>query len=178
MEVKWHRCVCTVGAVLALTSMAPAADPPATRTMLQSERDRKPAPDFTLSNAEGKPVSLKGYRGKVVLLDFWATWCHGCKQEIPWFAEFEKAYAGQGFEAIGVSLDGDGWKVLRPFLAEAKIPYEIVLGNDATAALYGIETMPDTFLIDRAGRLAAAYKGGLVDRANIEANIKALLVKR
>ncbi len=163
---------------LTLTAVIPAAEPPATRATLQPEKDRKPAPDFALSDETGKTVSLKDYRGKVLLLDFWATWCHGCKQEIPWFVEFRKTYAAQGFDVVGVSLDGDGWKVLKPFLADAKIPYEIVLGDDATAQRFGIETMPDTFLIDEKGRLAAAYRGGLVDRANIEANIKTLLAKR
>ena len=77
-----------------------------------------------------------------------------------------------------MSLDEDGWKVLRPFLADGHVPYTVVLGNDATAKQYGIENMPDTFLIDRKGKLAAAYRAGLVDRDDIEANIKALLAKR
>ena len=168
----------TSALLLTFTAIMAAAEPPATRATLTPEPDRKPAPEFALSDASGKMVSLKDYRGKVVLVDFWATWCHGCKLEIPWFSEFAKTYASQGFEVVGVSLDGDGWKVLRPFLAEAKIPYEIVLGDDATAQRFGIEAMPDTFLVDQKGRLAAAYRGGLVDRTNIEANIKTLLANR
>ena len=74
---------------------------------------------------------LKQYRGKVVLLDFWATWCHGCKEELHWFAEFSRKYKTQGLEVVGVSLDDDGWKVLKPFLAQTDIPYRIVLGNDS-----------------------------------------------
>ena len=113
-----------------------------------------------------------------VLVDFWATWCTGCKKEIPWFVDFQSRFGAKGFAVVGVSLDEEGWKVLRPFLADGHVPYEVVLGNDETAKSYGIENMPDTFLIDRKGRLAAAYRGGLVDRENIESNIKALVAKR
>lgn len=176
MTFQRLKCVCTL--IFLSLGMARAEDAPGTRADLQAAKARKLAPEFALEDAAGKTVSLKNYRGKVVLLDFWATWCTGCKKEIPWFAEFDRTYAKQGFAVVGVSLDGDGWKVLRPFLADGHVPYEVVLGNDATAKLYGIETMPDTFLIDREGRLAAAYRGGLVDRDNIDANVKALLAGR
>ena len=155
-----------------------ADDQPGVRAALQSPRERKPAPEFALEDAAGRTVNLKDYRGKVVLLDFWATWCTGCKKEIPWFTGFQQKYGAKNLAVVGVSLDEDGWKVLRPFLADGHVPYEVVLGSDATAKLYGIETMPDTFLIDQKGRVAAAYKGGLVDRADVEANIQALLAKR
>jgi peroxiredoxin len=110
-------------------------------------------------------------------VDFWATWCTGCKQEITWFAHFQTTYRPKGLPIVGVSMDGEGWKVVRPFLEHTHIPYRIVLGNDAIAEKFGIQTMPDTFLIDRQGRIAAAYKGGLVDRENIETNIKKLLAE-
>src|SRR5580698_7922732 len=79
--------------------------------------DRAPAPDFTLPSANGAAVQLSRYQGKVVLLDFWATWCHGCKTEIPWYVEFQDRYQKDGLTAVGVSMD-DGWKTVRPFLAE------------------------------------------------------------
>jgi cytochrome c biogenesis protein CcmG/thiol:disulfide interchange protein DsbE len=110
----------------------------------------------------------------VVLLDFWATWCHGCKEEIPWFAEFQRTYGAQGLHVVGVSLDEDGWKVVMPFIRSAKVPYRIILGDEATARKYGIANMPDTFLIDRHGRVAAAYVG-LVDKDDVEKNIRAIL---
>ena len=100
-----------------------------------------------------------------------------CKKEIPWFSEFQRKYARKGLAVVGVSLDEDGWKALKPFLAEHPIPYRILLGDDSTAQSYGIQSMPDTFLIDRQGRLAAAYIAGIVDRDDIEANIKAVLSK-
>jgi peroxiredoxin len=162
--------------LLALTGIA-AADQPAIRAPLQPAAERQPAPDFALTDSSGKIVKLKNYRGKVVLLDFWATWCHGCKQEIPWFSEFEKTYHRQGLAVVGVSMDEDGWKAVKPFLAETHVPYRMLLGDDATAKRYGIGSLPDTFLIDRHGRVAAAYKEGLVDKGDIEANILAILSK-
>jgi len=161
-----------------LAGIAIADDQPGIRAALQSSKERKRAPEFALEDSAGKTVKLKDYRGKVVLLDFWATWCTGCKKEIPWFAGFQNKYGAKRFAVVGVSLDEDGWKVLRPFLADGHVPYEVVLGNDATAKSFGIENMPDTFLIDRKGKLAAAYRAGLVDRDDIESNIKALLAKR
>jgi len=165
-----------VSALLFVLAGAAAAQP-AVRAPLESANERKPAPDFALQDASGKTANLKQYHGKVVLLDFWATWCTGCKQEIPWFTEFQKTYGKKGLAVVGVSLDEDGWKVLKPFLAEHKIPYRMLLGDDATAKQYGIDNMPDTFLIDRKGKVAAAYRAGLVDRDDVERNIKALLAK-
>lgn len=167
----------TLTLLLSLAGIAAAADQPAVRAVLHPAKERKPAPEFALTDASGKTVTLKDYRGKVVLLDFWATWCTGCKKEIPWFAEFQKAYSAKGLAVVGVSMDEGGWKVLKPFLAETHVPYQILLGDDAMAKQYGIENMPDTFLIDQEGKVAAAYLGGLVDRNNVEANIKALVSK-
>jgi peroxiredoxin len=170
--------VCASALLLAVAGSAAAADESAVRAVLHPAKERKAAPDFALTDASGKTVKLKDYHGKVVLLDFWATWCTGCKKEIPWFAEFQKTYGAKRLAVVGVSMDEGGWKVLKPFLAETHVPYQILLGDDAMAKRYGIESMPDTFLIDRKGRVAAAYMAGLVDRDNIEANIKAILSKQ
>ena len=161
----------------ALAAAVFAFDQPTVRTALLPEKERKPAPTFTLEDATGKTAQLGDYHGKVVVLDFWATWCTGCKQEIPWFSQFEKTYSKKGLAVVGVSMDDKGWAIVKPFLAETHVPYRMVLGNDAMAERYGIQNMPDTFLIDRQGRMAAAYRAGLVDRENIEANIKALLAE-
>jgi peroxiredoxin len=144
------------------------------QAVLEPAKERQAAPELRLEDSSGKPVSLKDYRGKVVLLDFWATWCHGCKEEIPWFSEFERKYRRKGLRVIGVSLDDDGWKVVKPFIKSAGIPYRIALGNDATAKQYNIEGMPDTFLIDRDGKIAAKYVG-LVDKNNVDSNIRTML---
>ena len=162
---------------LLATGILMASEPAGAPAALLPAAQRKPAPEFALQDSSGKAVSLKDYRGKVVLLDFWATWCHGCKLEIPWFAEFSRKYGDKGVVVVGVSLDSDGWRVVSPFIKTAQIPYQIVLGNDDVAKVYGIENMPDTFLIDREGRIAAAYKG-IVEKHNVDGNLRAILAER
>jgi cytochrome c biogenesis protein CcmG/thiol:disulfide interchange protein DsbE len=133
------------------------------------------APDFLLRDASGKAVALTDYCGKIVLLDFWATWCTGCKEEIPWFSEFQSGYGGKGFAVLGVSMDEGVWKVVKPFLAANNVPYRMLLGDKPTAQRFGIGNLPDTYLIDRTGRIAASYKGVLAKREDLDARIKALL---
>jgi peroxiredoxin len=164
--------------LLAVTAgLAYAADSPPVRAALRPQNERKPAPEFALRDAAGKKLSLRKYRGKVVLLDFWATWCHGCKEEIPWFSQFQRQFVKKGLRVVGVSMDDDGWKSVKPFLAATNIPYSIVIGDDVMAKMYSIETMPDAFLIDRHGRIAAVYVG-LVDKDNVETNIRTMLAQR
>ena len=147
------------------------------RVDMKIPADRKPAPAFSLEDTTGKSATLADYPGRVVLLDFWATWCGGCKKEIPWFIGFSRQYAPQGLSVVGAAMDDEGWKVVKPFLAQNDIPYRIVVGDDALMKRFDVDSLPDTFLIDKHGRLAATYSNGLVDRANIEANIKSLLAE-
>jgi cytochrome c biogenesis protein CcmG/thiol:disulfide interchange protein DsbE len=98
-----------VALLLTLASVALAASSQPARGPLRSARDRTPAPDFALTDASGAPIALSSYRGRVVLLDFWATWCTGCKVEIPWYIDFQKKYARQGLSSIGVAMDDEGW---------------------------------------------------------------------
>jgi peroxiredoxin len=158
----------TVLLVLCSVSSArvPAAAPP--------DEPRKVAPDFTLTDSKGAPVKLSDYKGKVVLLDFWATWCYGCGLEIPWFVEYEKKYKDSGLVVIGVSMDDDGWEVVKPFIEAKEINYPVVLGNKDTAKLYKVANMPVTFIIDREGKIAQSYFG-MVDRATCETKIQDLL---
>src|SRR6202166_3640039 len=89
----------------------------------------QPAPDFTLKDSAGSPVKLSAYKGKVVLLDFWATWCTGCKVEIPWYVEFQQKYKSRGLASIGVAMDEEGWTLVRPYLAQHPISYPVVIGD-------------------------------------------------
>lgn len=162
-------------ALLTVATAASAVAQSTVRAALQPALERKPAADFALRDLAGKTAKLKQYRGKVLLLDFWATWCTGCKQEIPWFVEFQEKFGAKRFAVVGVSLDEGGWDVLKPFLAKTHVPYRMLLGDDATAHRYGIQNMPDTFLIDRKGRVAASYIAGLVDKEDVQTNINALL---
>lgn len=138
---------------------------------------RKTAPDFTLTDSQGTPVRLSDYKGRVVLLDFWATWCHGCKTEIPWYMEFDNKYKDRGLTVIGVSMDKDGWKSVKPFIKLKKMNYTIVIGNAALAKQYGLTSMPMTLLIDRDGRIVDSHVG-IVDKAAWESEIKTLLRDR
>ena len=138
-------------------------------------KDRKPAPDFTLKDADGRAVHLADYRGKVVLLDFWATWCGPCKIEIPWFMDMQRKNKDKGFEVLGVAMDDDGWESVKPFLSEFGVNYRVMIGNDATAQEYGgVDALPTTFLIDRDGKIAAIHVG-LSSRKDIEDGVEELL---
>jgi thiol-disulfide isomerase/thioredoxin len=161
--------------LLLTAALALAAEPPTVRAKLLLPEERKALPDFAVQNAGGKKTNLKKYRGKVVLLDFWATWCHGCKEEIPMFAEFQKTYGPKGLSVVGISVDEGGWSVLKPFLHANHVPYRMLLGSDATLNAFGLAGLPDTYLIDKKGRIAAAYTGGIVNRDDIETNIRAIL---
>ena len=137
----------------------------------------KPAPDFALEDASGARIRLSDYKGKVVLLNFWATWCAPCKAEIPWFAEFERTYKHRGFAVIGVSMDDDGWKSVRPYMDAKKTGYRVALGNEVLAKNYGgVESLPETLLIDRGGRIAARHIG-IVSKSEYENEIIQILGK-
>jgi peroxiredoxin len=142
---------------------------------VKPDHDRRPAPEFTLKDADGKPVHLADYKGRVVLLDFFATWCGPCKVEIPWFMEMERKDKDRGLAVLGVSMDDEGWEVVKPFLAELGVNYRVVIGNDSTAQLYGgVDALPTTFLIDRNGKIAAIHIG-LASKKDIEDGIEQLL---
>jgi cytochrome c biogenesis protein CcmG/thiol:disulfide interchange protein DsbE len=138
------------------------------------QEQRKEAPDFTLTDATGQPITLSTYKGKVVLLDFWATWCGGCKVEIPWYVEFDRKYRDKGLAVIGVSMDAKGMNIVKPFLAQRKIEYPIVIGNDRLAKRFNLTSMPMTLLIDRDGKIAVSHIG-IVDKNNFESQIRTLL---
>ena len=130
------------------------------RPSLKPESERHPAPDFALKDTSGATVKLSDYRGKVVLLNFWATWCAPCREEIPWFVDFEKEYQNRDFAVLGVSMDARGWDVVRPYTERHKINYPVMLGDEGINNLYGgADALPVTFMIDRNGRIARTHVG-------------------
>ncbi len=169
--------VSAVVAAVALLAGVGCSNAPRTvrAASLKPNKDRKKAPDFALKDANGQTVHLSDYRGKVVLLDFWATWCGPCKVEIPWFQEFERQNKDKGFAVLGVAMDDDGWEVVKPFAQERGINYRLVLGNDDVAKLYGdLEALPTTLLIDREGNIASIHVG-LTGKSEFEDGIQELL---
>jgi peroxiredoxin len=142
---------------------------------VKPDKERKPAPDFALKDADGKVVHMADYKGKVVLLDFWATWCGPCKIEIPWFMEMQRKNKDRGFEVLGVAMDDEGWEAVKPFVTDLKVNYRIVIGNDAVAQVYGgVDALPTTFLIDRDGKIAAVHVG-LTSKKDFEDGVEELL---
>ena len=135
----------------------------------------KPASDFTLPSLDGKPVKLSAFKGKVVLLNFWATWCGPCKAEIPGFVELQTKYQND-LVVLGLSVDDPADKA-KAFADQYKVNYPIVLGlghdeiQDAYGPIYGI---PASFLISRDGKLCKRHLG-LAPKAQFEREIKALL---
>jgi peroxiredoxin len=143
------------------------------------------APPFTLKDTTGHKVSLSDYKGKAVIVDFWATWCAPCKVEIPWLEQFHNQYASQGLEILGVSEDDldldDKTKVVEEKkdiadkAAQMKINYPVLIDDASVSTPYGgIDDLPTTFFIDRNGKVVASTVG-LVPRNQIEADIKKAL---
>jgi peroxiredoxin len=135
----------------------------------------KTAPDFTLQSLEGKTVRLSDYRGKPVVLNFWATWCEPCKIEMPWFVDLQKQYGPAGVQFLGVAMDDASTKEIAAFAESMKVNYPILIGKDSVGDDYGgVQFLPETFYIDRTGKVVdKAF--GLKGRGEIEDNIKKIL---
>lgn len=137
--------------------------------------ERKAAPTFELKDANGAMVTPAEYKGRVVLLNFWATWCVPCKAEIPWFQEFDKKFKDQGFAVLGVSMDEEGFDVVKPYVTERKIAYRQVIATEEMSTMYGgIDSLPTTFILDREGKIAAIHSG-LVSKATYQKEIEDIL---
>jgi peroxiredoxin len=171
-KVLAHRCLeCSIAVWQSFLPPEPA------QSGLKPPSGRRLAPDFNLEDASGKDVKLPDLKGKVVLVNFWATWCEGCQVEIPWFVEFQKEYASRGFVVVGISMDDDGWKSVKPWIKEKKVNYPIVIGNEGLGKQYGLEGMPLTALVDREGRIADVHHG-IVEKTATQQKIRELLQER
>jgi peroxiredoxin len=171
-------CTCSTAALFGQQDVHAVLKPPATR---------KSAPAFQLVTEDGTKMQISDYRGKVVLLNFWATDCGGCVLEIPSFIEFEKAYKNKGFTAVGVSMDisyenlrdaNEAWGRVRPFIAKHGVNYPIAMGDDEISKAYALNAFPATYLIDKSGKIAAAYVGVVINKDNVATNIESLLSER
>ena len=139
----------------------------------------KKAPAFTLKTEDGRKVSLADYKGKAVLVNFWATWCVSCKLEMPWFVDLHKQYAAQGFEILGVNEDeAKDRPEISKYTKKIGVNYPILIGNEAAAKAYGgIDVLPTSYYIGRDGKIVEEA-AGLISRDEIEANIKKALAAR
>lgn len=136
------------------------------------------APPWKLKNLEGKPVRLSDFKGKVVLLNFWATWCPPCREEIPELVSLQKQYAPQGLVVLGIAMDEGDPAAIARFAKRKEINYPIVIGTPETAEAYGgVQILPTTFVIDRSGKIVDGLEGA-TDRAGFEAKIRPLFPAR
>jgi len=128
-----------------------------------------PAPDVTLKDLDGKDLSLAQYKGKVVLVNFWATWCEPCQVEIPWLIEIQQKYAAKGFTVLGIAMDEEGARVVTPWVqkerfdvngSKSQMNYPIVIGNDAAADKFGgLLGYPTSLLVTRDGKIVKRITG-------------------
>lgn len=133
------------------------------------------APDFALQSLNGNTVHLADFRGKAVLLNFWATWCEPCKLEMPWFVELEKQYGPQGLQVVGVAMDDSGKDTIAKFAKDMGVNYPVLLGKESVGDEYGgLEYLPTSFYIDRDGKVVARVFG-LRSRSDIEDWVKEAL---
>jgi len=168
------RLVAVVMAVLTAASCRPGVE---TTGENRPASVGQAAPDFALTDLRGKTVRLADFKGKIVLLDFWATWCKPCREEIPDFVELQKQYAEKGFTLLGISLDEEGAAVVKPFAEQFGINYPVVIGNtQVTAAYGGIQALPTAFLIGRDGRILRTFVGDRA-RSDLERAIRSALLR-
>ena len=165
--------------IIALYETAQSSDldsaiPPGSTTLQVG----KPAPDFTLKDIDGTVHHLSDYRGKVVMLNFWATWCPPCRKELPEYADFQNEYGAQGLQFLGIALDDEGLAKVKPWVTAHPVPYPIMLPDDKVAAAYGeMASIPVTFIIDRKGVLRSSFVG-IRQKDVVEGMFKPLLAEQ
>ena len=142
--------------------------------MKRAAVDHRPVPDFSLPQLDGQMLQLSSYRGRVVVLDFWATWCDPCREETPYLVQLQQKYGDRGLQIIGISMD-DGPEPVRGFYQQFHMNYPVVMGTAKTGELYGgVLGLPITFFVDREGKIQSKKIGAQSAEA-LEREIKKLL---
>ncbi len=132
------------------------------------------APDFTLQDMSGKTVKLSDQKGKVVLLEFWATWCPPCRAAVPGLEQLHKAYKDKGLVVLAVSMDQGGWDEVKSFVAEKHITYTVLKGTDTVGEQYQVRSIPMTLILNKEGKVSRRYLGMGSDE-ELEKDVKAVL---
>lgn len=122
-------------------------------------RPGQPAPNFKVVTTSGQPVSMDNYRGYVLVIDFFATWCPPCKESIPHLVEMNRKYSKQGLQVLGLSLDEDGERVVKSFAEERRINYPVALAGESVQTDFGLRSVPVMFVIDKRGKIAEVFTG-------------------
>jgi thiol-disulfide isomerase/thioredoxin len=136
------------------------------------------APDFSLESLDGKTMRLSDFRGKAVLLNFWATWCGPCKIEMPWFVDLQKQYGSQGLQIVGVAMDDGSKEDIAKFARDMGVNYPILIGKESVGDQYGgVPALPESFIIARDGKIVDKIVG-LRGKSEIEDSIKKALNAR
>lgn len=129
------------------------------------------APPFELPDLDGRTVRLSDYAGRTLVIDFWATWCHPCKEQIPVLNAFHRAMSVQDVAVVGIAVDVDGEEVVAPFAAEHGIEYTVLLGDASLAFAYGAQGFPALAVVDPAGHLHSLHLG-VITRAQLETAVR------
>jgi thiol-disulfide isomerase/thioredoxin len=132
------------------------------------------APDFTLQDMNGKTVSLSNFKGKVVIIDFWATWCPPCRAAIPGLERLHKAYGQKGLVVLGISVDQGGWDTVKEFQTGYGVTYPVLKGNDDVFAKYMVRSIPMLVITDREGKVRKRVIG-VMSEEDLENEVKTLL---
>src|SRR5579863_256896 len=137
--------------------------------------ESSPAPDFSLQSLDGKATHLSDFRGKAVLLNFWATWCGPCKIEMPWFVDFQNQYGSQGLQIVGIAMDDASKEDIAKFAKDMGVNYPILLGKESVGDQYGgVPALPETFVVARDGKILDKIMG-LKGKGEIEEDIQKAL---
>jgi peroxiredoxin len=148
-------------------------------SLYAAPRNGQAAPSFKVSTTSGQQVSLESYRGRVLVLDFFATWCKPCRASIPHLVEMNRKYGQQGLYVLGMSADEDGEKVVKAFADKNHMSYPVALAGESTLVDFGVRSVPVMFVIDKKGRVAEVFRGFTDEVArSSEQLIKKLLAER
>jgi len=142
-------------------------------------RPGQPAPNINVISMTGQTISQENYRGHVVILDFFATWCQPCRQSIPHLVEMNRKYGRQGLQILGLSVGEDGERAVKAFTDEFRVNYPLAIAGESTTADFGVRSVPVMFLVDKKGKVAEVYRGYSNEIArSVEQSIKRLLAEK